>query len=45
MYSLLEHVVAPRDKSMNRKNDFEKALKIFCRHSSDYYENVILSTL
>ena len=35
MYSLLEHVVAPRGKPMNRKNDFEKALKIVCRHSSD----------
>ena len=31
----LEHVVAPRGKSMNSKNDFEKALKIFCRHFSD----------
>ena len=35
MYSMLEHVVAPRGKSMNRKNVFENALKIFCRHSND----------
>ena len=37
MYSLLEHVgnSAPRGNSMNRNNDFEKPLKIFCRHSSD----------
>ena len=34
-YLSSEHVVAPRGKSMNRKNDFEKALKIVCRHSSD----------
>ena len=34
-YLSSEHVVAPRGKSMNRKNDFEKALKIFCRHSSE----------